>query len=157
MSNDNPGFRHEMTLRVRYSETDQMGTFYNSRALEWFECGRTELLRSAGVPYVQMEQRGVLLPLVEAHVNYHGRARYDDLLRLTISAQIAGKASIRFDVKIQNADTQSPVASGYTVHAVVDAKGKPTRAPGWLVAAISGRDPDCPFCHGETCKGACRD
>jgi hypothetical protein len=42
-------------LRVRYSETDQMGTFYNSRALEWFECGRTELLRQLGIPYAQME------------------------------------------------------------------------------------------------------
>ncbi len=42
-------------LRVRYSETDQMGTFYNSRALEWFECGRTAMLREIGTPYAEME------------------------------------------------------------------------------------------------------
>src|ERR1039458_1458423 len=64
-------------FRVRYSETDQMGTFYNSRALEWFECGRTELLRSLRLPYAEMEKRGVFLPVVEAHVEYRGRARYD--------------------------------------------------------------------------------
>jgi YbgC/YbaW family acyl-CoA thioester hydrolase len=72
-----------MEFRVRYSETDQMGTFYYSRPLEWFECGRTELLRCLGLPYAEMEQRGVLLPVVEAHVDYLGRARYDDLLRMT--------------------------------------------------------------------------
>ena len=55
---------HTTTLRVRYSETDQMGTFYNSRALEWFECGRTEALRALSVPYATMEDRGVLLPVI---------------------------------------------------------------------------------------------
>ncbi len=74
---------HTLQLRVRYSETDQMGTFYNSRPLEWFECGRTELLRSIGLPYAELEARGVFLPLVESHVEYLGRARYDDLLQLT--------------------------------------------------------------------------
>jgi len=48
-------------FRIRYSETDQMGTFYNSRPLEWFECGRTELLRAMGIAYAQMERRGVRL------------------------------------------------------------------------------------------------
>ncbi len=57
MDNENQSafFDHTIQLRVRYSETDQMGTFYNSRALEWFECGRTEVLRSLGIPYSTME------------------------------------------------------------------------------------------------------
>ena len=41
-----------------------------TRALEWFECGRTELLRSLALPYTEMERRGLLLPLVEAHVEF---------------------------------------------------------------------------------------
>src|SRR5512133_137765 len=98
-------FENVTTFRVRYSETDQMGTFYNSRVLEWFECGRTEWLRATGVPYTQMEARGVLLPLVESHVQYLGRARYDDQLRMITTAGMAGRASIRFDVKIANAET----------------------------------------------------
>ena len=61
--------QHELTLRVRYSETDQMGTFYNSRALEWFEVGRTEIMRAKGMTYVEWEKQGYMLPLVEAHVN----------------------------------------------------------------------------------------
>jgi acyl-CoA thioester hydrolase len=123
-------------LRVRYSETDQMGTFYNSRALEWFECGRTELLRALGVPYAEMEARGVLLPLVEAHVEYQGRARYDDLLRVTTTATMAGKARVRFDLRIVQARDELPVARGYTVHAIASPQGKPTRPPEWFLDAL---------------------
>ena len=121
-----------VVFRVRYSETDQMGTFYNSRALEWFECGRTELMRSLGLPYAEMERRGVLLPLVEAHVEYRGRARYDDQLRMTSRGSLAGKARLRVDCDIVHAATGAPVARGYTVHAITDAAGKPMRPPSWL-------------------------
>ena len=120
-------------FRVRYSETDQMGTFYNSRPLEWFECGRTELLRALGLPYATMEQRGVLLPVVESHVEYLGRARYDDLLRMTSRGSVVGRARVRVDNTIVHAATGAGVARGYTVHAVVDSAGKPIRPPAWLL------------------------
>ncbi len=123
-------------LRVRYSETDQMGTFYNSRALEWFEVGRTDWLRQAGIPYAEMEQRGAFLPLVESHVEYHGRARYDDQLELVTTAAMAGKASMRFDVAIAHISGER-VAGGYTVHAIVNAEGKPIRPPQWLAEAMA--------------------
>jgi acyl-CoA thioester hydrolase len=134
------GFVHEMTLRVRYSETDQMGTFYNSRVLEWFECARTELLRAAGVAYADVEKRGILLPVVEAHVKYEGRARYDDLLHLRSVGTVVGKASLRVDVKVVHADGR-PVATGYTIHAVTSSDGRPTRTPSWLAQAF-GPSPD---------------
>lgn len=125
-------FTHHQQLRVRYSETDQLGTFYNSRALEWFECGRTELLRAAGVAYADLEAKGVFLPLIEAHVNYRGRARYDDLLEVTSILSMAGKASLRFDVSIVHLTHSSPVVDGYTLHAITNAGGKPIRRPSWL-------------------------
>ena len=126
---------HESVIefRVRYSETDQMGTFYNSRPLEWFECGRTELLRSLGLPYAEMETRGVLLPVVEAHVEYHGRARYDDLLRMTSRGALVGKARLRVDCVIVQAASRMPVTQGYTIHAITNPAGKPIRPPQWLV------------------------
>lgn len=123
-------------FRVRYSETDQMGTFYNSRALEWFECGRTELLRALGLPYAEMERRGVLLPVVEAHVEFRGRARYDDLLRMRSCVTWIGKVRLRFEHEIVRADTGDPIAAGYTIHAVTDASGKPIRPPAWLCALV---------------------
>jgi acyl-CoA thioester hydrolase len=114
-----------------------MGTFYNSRVLEWFECGRTEWLRAASVPYAEMEARGVHLPVIEAHVRYLGRARYDDELEMNVSAGMSGKASLRFDVRIVRVVDGPAVAEGYTVHAVTSVEGKPIRPPPWLVQAFS--------------------
>jgi acyl-CoA thioester hydrolase len=132
-------FQHQTSLRVRYSETDQMGTFYNSRALEWFECGRTELLRALGLPYTEMEARGLFLPLVEAHVEYEGRARYDDLLQLTTTLRFCGRARVRLEVEVAQAETGRSVARGYTVHAFTERNGKPVRPPGWFLEAVQAR------------------
>ncbi len=126
-------FDHTIQFRVRYSETDQMGTFYNSRALEWFECGRTEVLRALGIPYSTMETEGVFLPMIEAHVEYVGRAEYDDLLELTTRILFYGRARFRAEEYLVNAETKAVVLKGYTVHAFVDATGRATRPPKWLL------------------------
>jgi len=124
-------------LRVRYSETDQMGTFYNSRALEWFECGRTELMRHRlGMSYAALEDRGVYLPLVEAHLEFRGGARYDDLLSIATAVELSGRARLRFEVHIHHDGTGKPVVSGHTVHAFTDAEGKPIRPPAWFLELL---------------------
>ncbi len=125
---------HVLELRVRYSETDQMGTFYNSRALEWFECGRTELMRHRlGMSYAALEAKGVFLPLVEAHLEFKGGARYDDLLRMESKAAFEGRARLRFDVRITQSETGTPVVNGWTTHAFTDGQGRPIRPPAWFV------------------------
>ena len=126
-----------LQLRVRYSETDQMGTFYNSRALEWFECGRTELMRRRlGMSYAALEEKGVFLPLVEAHLDFQGGARYDDLLDVATTVDLSGRARLRFEVQITQNATGKPVVRGYTVHAFADAGGKAIRPPAWFVELI---------------------
>jgi len=126
-----------LQLRVRYSETDQMGTFYNSRALEWFECGRSELMRrKLGMSYAVLEQKGIFLPLVEAHLEFKGRARYDDLLNITSIVQVQGRARLKFDVKIDQAEDGRPVVRGSTVHAFTDSTGKPIRPPLWFLELL---------------------
>jgi acyl-CoA thioester hydrolase len=117
-----------------------MGTYYNSRALEWFEQGRAELLRSLGKPYREMEQLGVMLPVVEAHIEFLGRAEYDDELRIHSIASMSGKARLRVDVDIEQAHDARPVCRGYTVHAVTNLLGKPVRPPEWLTAIVPPRD-----------------
>ncbi len=129
-------------LRVRYGETDQMGTFYNARALEWFECGRTDYLRMIGLPYVQMEARGVYLPIIEARLSYRGRARYDDELEVTTRATMSGRARVRFDMGIVNATSRALVVVGSTEHAFTDAEGRPQRPPDWFVCALAGEKPE---------------
>ena len=127
-----------LRLRVRYSETDQMGTFYNSRALEWFECARSELMRNRlGMSYVVMEERGAFLPLVEAHLEFVGGARYDDLLKIVSSVHWMGRARLRFEVKITQNETGKPVVNGYTVHAFTNQAGKPIRPPTWFVDLLN--------------------
>jgi acyl-CoA thioester hydrolase len=127
-----------LQLRVRYSETDQMGTFYNSRALEWFECGRTELMRQKlGISYAALEARSVFLPLVEAHLEFLGGARYDDLLEIISTVDLSGRAKLRFEVQIHNVENRKPVVRGYTVHAFTDRQGKPIRPPPWFLEMLA--------------------
>jgi acyl-CoA thioester hydrolase len=139
------GTTHTIALRVRYSDTDQMGTYYNSRPLEWFECGRTELLRSLDLPYAALEERGLFLPLVEAHLEYLGRARYDDLIHITTIAAFEGRARLRCSVQAIDAATKRQVVRGYTIHAFTNASGRPIRPPAWLLErflqAHPGRGP----------------
>ena len=125
-------------LRVRYGETDQMGTFYNARALDWFECGRTELIRNRlGMSYAALEERGVFLPVIEAHLELQGGARYDDLLQVASVVEFPGRARLRFNVQITHAASGKPVVQGYTVHAFMDRQGKAIRPPAWFVSLIT--------------------
>ena len=124
-------------LRVRYSETDQIGTFYNSRALECFECGRTELMRHRlRMSYAALEDSGVFLLLVEAHLEFRGGVRYDDLLTIVSIVELSGRAKLRFEVQIDHSETGKPVVRGYTVHAFTDPEGKPIRPPAWFLELL---------------------
>lgn len=133
-----PTFVHRMRFRVRYSEVDRMGTFYNARALEWFEAARVEYLRAVDLPYDRMEADGVHLPLIEAHLDFRGRAGFDDLLEMSVSGRMVGKARVRFDMDVCQADDPDRrVVSGYTVHAVTTRDGRPIRGPQWLAEGIA--------------------
>ena len=125
-------FSHTHQLRVRYSESDKMGTFYNSRLLEWMEVGRSELLRVAGCCYTEWEARGVMAPIIEANLKFKGRAEYDDLLTIETVCTREGRARLRFESKLVLADSGKPVAEGVTIHALTDPTGKPIRVPAWV-------------------------
>jgi acyl-CoA thioester hydrolase len=129
-------FVGRITFRIRYSETDRMGGFYNSRALEWFEMGRNEYLREVGVSYADMEDRGYRLPVIEAHVEFKARATYDDLLAMETRASMVSRLRVRFENELTDAATGTLVAQGYTVHVVADPSGKPVRPPPWLTDAL---------------------
>lgn len=66
------------SFRVRYQESDQMGVVYHANYLNWFEIGRTEMIRELGFTYRGMEEEGVLLPVVDLDIHYKSPARYDD-------------------------------------------------------------------------------
>ena len=124
-----------LTLRVRYAESDQMGIVYNAHYLTWFEIGRTEWMRSSGISYRAVEERGFNLPLVEATFRLRASIRYDDLI--TVETWIARLRSrmIVFSYRIVSGTTV--VAEGSTDHVCVRASDRRSVAfPGWLRGSI---------------------
>src|SRR5438445_2059959 len=90
----------EITIRVRYAETDRMGLLHHANYLVYFEQGRTELLRARGVSYKDLEDQGYLLVLTRMQVRYRSPARYDDLLtlRTTVVRTTSVKIEHRYEV-----------------------------------------------------------
>ncbi len=115
---------HVTELRVRYGETDQMGVVYHANYLIWCELGRTDLMRSLGVDYAQLERDGTALAVVEAHLRYMRPARYDDLIRVTTTVTEVRSRVVRFDYVIAASDG-AELASAYTVLVAMsrDARG----------------------------------
>ena len=86
---------HEMSYRVPYADTDQMGVVYYANYLEYFERSRTEMLRDAGLSYRDMEKLGFFLPVSEAYCKYNGSAHYDDLLTFRSCVEDISRVKIR--------------------------------------------------------------
>jgi acyl-CoA thioester hydrolase len=118
-----------ITVRVRYAETDKMGVVYYANYLVWFEVGRCELLRAIGSSYRDLESTGIMLPVIEAHCEYKSPARYDDELQITTSGELLSPARIEFTYQVSRPADGTVNAVGRTVHAAVDAAGKPCRLP----------------------------
>jgi acyl-CoA thioester hydrolase len=116
-------------LRVRYAETDQMGVVYYANFLVWFEVARVEWLRQRGWSYRDMEHDGTALPVIEAHCEYRQPARYDDEIEIAARATLLTPVRIRFDYEVVRVAEATLAALGHTVHAAVDAEGKPCRLP----------------------------
>jgi len=116
---------HEHAHRVTYAETDQMGFAYYANYLVWFEIGRTELIRAAGMAYRELEEMGLMLPVVEATCRYHRPARYDDLVTIKTSVSEFKGIRIRFAYEILLNGTI--LAEGSTLHAFTDKEGRPTK------------------------------
>ena len=127
----------EFKLRVRYSETDQMGVVYHGNYAQYFEMGRVEWLRNTGISYKWMEENGVMLPVVSLHINYKKPARYDDLLRVKTILKSQTSVKIEFDYEIYNEQNELlTIASSILVF--VDMKtGRPMSPPQYVKDKIS--------------------
>ena len=117
-----------VVVRVRYGETDQMGVVYHPNYLLYFETGRTELMRSAGVTYAEMEKAGVYLVVTEASCKYRAAAKYDQELRIVTRVDQVGKATIRFSYRVVGPD-DALLAEGHTELASVNQSKSPVRLP----------------------------
>jgi acyl-CoA thioester hydrolase len=115
-----------------------MGVVYHANYLVYFEQGRTELIRACGVSYADIEALGVRLPVVEAHVEHTGPARYDDVLLLQTRITLVSAVRIRFDYRLCLERDGKLLATGYTVLASVNFAGRPQRLPESVRRAFEG-------------------
>jgi len=129
--------RNHVNIRVIYADTDAMGIVYHTNYIIWFEIGRTELLRSAGIVYAKMEEQGYNLPLTEVYCNYLFPARYDQIIVVETELEYLKRASMKFVYTIWDEDREKALVEGYTIHACTNKMGKIVRIPVFIREKIN--------------------
>jgi acyl-CoA thioester hydrolase len=117
----------EISIRVRYAETDRMGLLHHANYLVYFEQGRTELLRSQGIAYKDLEDQGFLLVLTRVQVRYRSPARYDDLL--TLRTTVVRTTSVKIEHRYELLRDGLLLAEGESTLGCVDRDGRVQALP----------------------------
>jgi acyl-CoA thioester hydrolase len=95
-------FEFNTQIRVRYGEVDQMGYVYYGNYAEFYEVARVDMLRSLGMSYKQMEESGVMMPVVELHCRYIKPALYDELITIKVIIEEMPRARMHFKYELYN-------------------------------------------------------
>ncbi len=129
--------KHFTELRVRYADTDQMRFAYNGKYFEYFEVGRTEMMREVGLPYEVIENSGFFMPVIETKIHFFAPAFYDELLVIETRVEKLPTVKVHIDHIIKAKDRGVIICEGYVELAFLDAKTKkPTRAPKLFIDAV---------------------
>jgi len=131
---------HQFQIRVRYSETDQMGVVYHGNYAQYFEIGRVEWLRNKGISYKWMEENGIMLPVVSLNINYKKPAHYDELLTLKTILKNKTSVKIEFDYELYN-EKDELLTTGNSILVFVDMKtGRPVAPPQYISAILESKE-----------------
>lgn len=123
-------------IRTRYSETDQMGVIYYGNYPQYLEIARVEWLRNLGISYKEMEERGIMLPVVSLQINYKKPALYDELLSIEIQLKTTPTSKIEFDYQIYN-QTHELIATAYTALVFVSKETfRPIKCPDFVLEKL---------------------
>ena len=123
---------HTITIRPRYSETDQGGVIHHSVYPVWFEMGRTELLRANGLAYKNLEEAGVYFVVARLNIIYRRPAGYDEELQLTTCCSRVSACKVEHTYKLIRTSDGSLLAEGSSVLACIDEEGDLRRVPGFM-------------------------
>ena len=124
-------------VRVRYGETDQMGVVYHGNYASYFEIARTEWLRNLGVTYKELENKGIMLPVISLFFNFIKSAKYDDVLTINVILKKKPLVKIEFDYEIYN-QKKEKISTGNSVLAFMDMKtNKPLRCPDYILEKLN--------------------
>ncbi|WP_432221989.1 acyl-CoA thioesterase [Flavobacterium sp. TMP13] len=127
---------HQVEVRVRYSETDQMGVVYHGNYVPYFEIGRVEWLKNQGVSYKEMEQSGIALPIVSMTINYKKSARYDELLTVHTNFKSQTSVKIEFDCAIYNEANELLTTASFLLVFVSLKTGRPIAPPDYILDIV---------------------
>jgi len=127
---------HQIQVRVRYSETDQMSVVYHGNYVPYFEMGRVEWLRNKGVSYKSLEEDGIALPIVSMTINYKKPARYDDLLTVKTTFKSQSSVKIEFDCEIRNENNELLTTAQFLLVFVDINSGKPIAPPQYILDVL---------------------
>lgn len=126
----------ESLIRVRYGETDRMGYLYYGHYPEYFEVSRTDMIRSLGLSYKEIEDMGIIMPVRSLKVDYRLPARYDELLKVKSCLSKLPEIKLDIDYEIKSEEDKL-ICTGNTVLAFVDVKSRrPRRAPDFFLEAV---------------------
>ena len=126
----------ETSIRVRYAETDQMGYVYYGHYAMYYEVARVESLRQLGLTYREIEEMGVMMPVLENKSRYLAPARYDDLLRVVTTLREKPGVKIKFEYEIYNGDN-ALINKGETILVFINkTTNKPCRQPPAMEKAL---------------------
>ncbi len=128
---------NEISFRIRYSETDQMGVVYHGNYAQYFEMGRVEWLRQLGTSYKEMEKSGIMLPVISLHIDFKKSAVYDDLITVRTILKKTPSVRIEFDFEIRN-EAGEILVTANTVLVFMDMeKKRPVKCPDYLLDKIA--------------------
>ncbi|MEI2271480.1 acyl-CoA thioesterase [Sphingobacterium sp. ML3W] len=120
-------FDHQ--IRVRYAETDQMGYVYYGNYAAFYEIARTEMLRSTGISYKELEEMGVMLPVTELKTKYLKPGKYDDLITIRVTIRKKPAVRIIFEYELFNESGELLNQGETTLVFVNMEKNKPCMPP----------------------------
>lgn len=132
-----PILEYTHALRSRYGETDRMGYVYYGRYLEFFEVARTEMIRSQGVSYKEMEDSGIMLPVIHAELDYKIPIIYDE--EMLVKVMLFDVPSVRLETyyEIRTAESDTVHVYGEVSLCFMDKETrKPLRAPKSFIESI---------------------
>lgn len=134
---------HKHILRVQYNETDQMGVVHHGNYVNWFEIGRTEMMRAAKIAYRDIEKKGLILPVLDMNIKYRKSAYYDECVAVYTCVSHYSAVRLQFDYEVRrhtaekssehksSSDVSQPtgelIATGSTLHMWLNDQWKPAR------------------------------
>ena len=129
-------FFDEIPIRVRYGETDQMGVVHHGNYALYLEMGRTEWLRKKGISYKQMEDDGVMLPVISMSLKFKKSALYDEVIKVKTILSKLPSVKIEFAYEIYN-ESGDILVTANTVLAFIDMKTKrPIKCPDYILKKL---------------------